>query len=241
MKKLILLMILGALAILLASCSDDRTASATAPEIDKRAGGLSVIPPQANPHGRSHAEWSVAFWQWLWSIPADTHPGLDETGEFVAMHQSGKVWFLAANFGGETVRTATIPPGKMLYINVAAWFGSPYIGDPEDEDELWAALAEANELTENITLEVDGMIVENIDDFRVQSPGLFGWTQPEGSVFEIFYGLPAGSYEPAAADGYFVMLAPLSRGEHTIHIHADLPFGFGASDITYYLTVGPQH
>lgn len=185
-----------------------------------------IVPADHSIRGHSYAEWSTAFWQWLWSIPADQHPGLDTTGEFVATNQSGNVWFLAANFGGISERTATIPPGKKLFINVAAWFFAPAIGDEGGEAELRAAAAAAVEATENIWMKIDGELVEDLDLFRFQSPELFG------------YDTPAGDYYPAVSDGYFVALRPMRRGEHTIQIHAEFPDPFGESDITFYLTVG---
>jgi hypothetical protein len=55
---------------------------------------------------------------------------------------------------------------------------------------------------------------------------------------------PAGSTSPSVSDGYFVMLKPLSVGQHTIHFGgtADLtPLGgpLFIQDITYNITVSP--
>lgn len=80
--------------------------------IDKANGNPGVIPPNARVHGKTYAEWSAAWWQWLWSAPVDVNPGLDETGEFVTWGQSGPVWFIAPNYGGVSERWATIPPER---------------------------------------------------------------------------------------------------------------------------------
>jgi hypothetical protein len=64
---------------------------------------------------------------------------------------------------------------------------------------------------------------------------------PDGNVFQAF-GLvaPAGTTTPSVQDGFYLMLAPLSRGNHTLHFHARFP---GTPDfvldITYNLTVLP--
>jgi len=194
-----------------------------------------IIPPHAHPGGRSYAEWSVSWWRWLISIPIDENPGLDTDGSFVALNQSGHVWFLAPNYaqGAVDVRTATIPPGKMLFIDIAAFVGSPGIGDPSDPDELYEVLAEAVEGIVEIVFEVDGHLLEDIEDYRVASP-LFELEFPEDNVF----GAEPGTYYPSAAEGYYAMLAPLSAGEHTIHIYADFGEIFGTSEVTFYLTVG---
>jgi hypothetical protein len=62
-----------------------------------------------------------------------------------------------------------------------------------------------------------------------------------------YFGLdaPAGSTSLSVADGYFVMLAPLSAGKHTIHFAGIILFtqaqdGFDELfelDITYHLKV----
>ena len=52
-------------------------------------------------------------------------------------------------------------------------------------------------------------------------------------------GLRAGNYAPAAADGYYVMLEPLSPGEHTISFGGEGMFGGAplSQQVTYNLVV----
>ena len=45
----------------------------------------------------------------------------------------------------------------------------------------------------------------------------------------------AGTYFPAVDDGYYVMVAPLSIGDHTIHFHGTA--GPYVRDVTYNITV----
>lgn len=213
---------------------------------EKGAGnyGLNIIPPNAKPHGKSYSEWSMAWWQWLWSAPVDQNPGLDDTGEDVTWNQSGPVWFLAPAYYGQWERTATIPTGKMLFIDLAGFFVSIEMGDGVDEAELRStASLFVDTVISNVILEVDGQRLTNVEDFRFASPpGLYGYTLPENNMFEWFgYDIPAGTYEnDAVSEGYYAMLPPLSRGEHTIFLSAD--FGEPYNDIiqvTYNLTVAP--
>ena len=37
----------------------------------------NVLPPNSNPFGLSYAEWSVKWWQWVFSLPATNSPILD--------------------------------------------------------------------------------------------------------------------------------------------------------------------
>jgi len=47
-----------------------------------------------------------------------------------------------------------------------------------------------------------------------------------------------GDHDPAVADGYWLMLAPLSPGEHQVHFSSGRP-GFSL-DVTYDLTIIPS-
>ncbi|HZM15076.1 MAG TPA: hypothetical protein VFE28_03665 [Candidatus Krumholzibacteria bacterium] len=49
-----------------------------------------------------------------------------------------------------------------------------------------------------------------------------------------------GAPQPAVVDGFWIMLAPLPPGVHTLHFHSELPdFGGFMVDVTYNLTVQP--
>ena len=57
---------------------------------------------------------------------------------------------------------------------------------------------------------------------------------------ENLFGVPEGTYEPTVADGFYLLLAPLHPGPHTISFGGTgeflgAPF---AQDITYHLVVG---
>lgn len=229
------------LAALSCATSDDQAPSnAASPMSIDAAAYLNprVIPPDAMPGGKSYAEWSTAWWQWLWSAPVSVNPGLDETGENIDWGQSGNVWFLAPNYGGVSERSATIPPGKTLFIDVAAFFCSPVIGDPSDEQELRNLCGLFAGMITDLVLEVDGVPLMGWEGYRFASPELFSFTVPEDNMFGLFgFPTPAGTYYPGVSDGYFVMLAPLAAGQHTIHIFANLPEPFVDSEVTIHLTV----
>ena len=80
--------------------------------------------------------------------------------------------------------------------------------------------------------EIDGTPVQFLELYRTQSPN-FTLRLPDGNIF----GAPAGSYEPTASDGVFLMLTPLRPGSHVIHFHAEFP-GQQIVDVTYVVTVG---
>jgi hypothetical protein len=51
---------------------------------------------------------------------------------------------------------------------------------------------------------------------------------------------PAGTYDPHVADGYFLVLTPLSAGEHTIVVHVVNLTSNLDYTATYHITVSPH-
>ena len=81
---------------------------------------------------------------------------------------------------------------------------------------------------------VDGVPLQNLDKYRFQSD-LFKFT---GSSEELFPG-QSGTHE-AVADGFWIMLTPLSAGQHEIHIRGLAEFPDGSTfetEVTYNLIV----
>ena len=75
-----------------------------------------VVDPNDDAYGKSYEDWSVAWWQWVSSLPPTDHPLFDGTGSDLdtpgsncAAGQQGKVWFLAGTFAGPAVRDCADP------------------------------------------------------------------------------------------------------------------------------------
>lgn len=203
--------------------------------------------------GKIYGEWAAEWWKWALAGPNGANAVQDETGEFCDVNQpKGKVWFLAGTFGGTGVeRTCTIPANKALFyplVNVV-WIDCP--GTP-DEDltnaEVRAILAtftDAGDRACQLTSTLDGVAVssQQILTVRTQSPK-FTITLPENHVSDpgCPAPLPPGKTGRAIAEGYWVMLPPLSPGEHVLTLHGagcdpetgDVLFETG---VTYHLTV----
>ena len=175
------------------------------------------------------------------SIPEARNPNLDTTGANCAEGQTGKVWFLAGTFGGFVIRACTVPAGRALFFPpLNAAFGAATFdcepttpGVPCDVNVLRAAAAAVVDNPTTLEASVDGVPLQGLSDYRVQSP-VFSLTLPAGAVF----GLPSGTFTPMVSDGYWLMLAPLSAGTHTIHFKGVSNSGFEV-EVMYNLTVGP--
>lgn len=214
-------------------------------------GNPGVIPPQSHPYGKSYAEWSAEHWKWTYSLPAEAHP-LTDTAD-VSAGQSGPVWFLGGtwapttdlngNLIGVVDREVTVPVGKALFFPIVNAEASVVEGNGASEAELREFANYLADHAESLTCTVDGRTVENLESYRVASPLFEFGPLPDGNLL----GLAEGTTSPAVSDGYYIMLAPLSRGEHVIHFTGAIVFtaaedGFDFSftlDITYRITVSP--
>lgn len=208
-----------------------------------------IYPINSKPFGKTYGEWSAEHWKWVYSLPADAHP-LTDTAD-CSTGQSGPVWFIGGSFAptvdlsgnliGNAVRDCTVPADKTLFFPIINAEGSTAEGNGTTRQELGAFAQYLIDHAEGLSCTIDGIPVRNLEAYRARSPLFTFGPLPENNLL----GLPAGTSSPAVADGYYVMLSPLSPGQHTIHFTGAVVFtaeedGFDFSfslDITYHLTV----
>jgi hypothetical protein len=199
-----------------------------------QAAAVKIIDVNDNAYGNTYGEWSARWWQWLLSIPAAANPNVDTTGANCAQQQSGPVFFLAGAFGGTFIRKCSVPAEKALFFPISNVLAGAAVFDcdptvPGVTCNLAVLRSAAATGQDPATLKavIDGKPVKDLNQQRVQSPVLT-ITYPDESVT----GVPAGTYAPNVSDGFWLLLAPLSIGTHTIN------FKSGDSlEVTYYLTV----
>jgi hypothetical protein len=215
----------------------------------EQPGKPTLLPSHSCPHGKTYGEWGEAWWKWVMSIPANRSPLLDTNGAFAAEGQNGPVWFLAGTVGGAATRTCNVPLNKALFfplVNYINDYPCPG-GDVVPPRDLPKYLADGahwiiNHVTE-LKAEVDGVALPDLWQNRGDS-GLF-----------LFKGDPTmaqvdpcitGRVQPGYSDGYWVMLAPLPAGRHTIHFGGKAVFSLANGDpydwtvdvdVTYKLAV----
>ena len=61
---------------------------------------------------------ATSWWQWVFETPASENPLTDTTGQFGAVNQSGRVWFLAGNPGGTTVRISGLSASTTYHFRI---------------------------------------------------------------------------------------------------------------------------
>jgi serine/threonine protein kinase len=207
----------------------------------------NVVPPDdPRLNGRSYEQLAAEWLRWTLEMPLTNsagaiHPTRDSTQFNVSEGQTLDVWFLASPFG--TIhRSCTIPPGKALFfplfnVWVSTLEAPPFYGKTS-VDQAANALYFAGHIASTFC-ELDGRSISNPDDFRVLGPRVnisapTPWLQ--GDV---------GGKGMATVAGYFVFVAPLTPGRHTLRFGGSIrltypqdPMDMHASfDTTYAITV----
>lgn len=193
-----------------------------------------VLPPKSDAYGMTYGEWSARWWQWAISLPTDHNP-LTDTAD-CSTGQLGPVWFLGGPFwpaANPNVRNCNVPPGKALFFPIVdtecsdleqpPWFGAT-------EADRRACAKGGMDPASDLVAEIDGAVIQNLASYRAASPNFF-FTAPADNVL----GVTGGGSGQSVADGFYLMVAPLPAGPHTIHFSANVS-GWSL-DVTYYLDV----
>ena len=171
------------------------------------------------------------WWQWITGLDKNVVNPFEELGQEgcdVGLQDNGKLLFLVGSprlntTGDFPEHECGIPQGTSLLfpiVNVVCddLEPSPFFGAYETEQRICA-----NNLLDrydNLTLEIDGYEVQNLEQYRIDSPaGGFEFTAVENNpVF-----IPAGN-GTGVSDGFWILLKPLKPGEHTITFSGALDF-----------------
>lgn len=197
-----------------------------------------AAPPQGGPlvhgmvEGASLGEWTARWWRWAhgqWVAPY-----LDPDGRFCEVGQAGPVWFLAGTDGSfDPLRECVVPEGKHLLVPVINMIYWQPRGTATPCSELQQGAAVNNDRLASAVVLLDGEPLGDIRLRRVRSEGCFPLEpgDPDSRL--------------AAADGYWLMLAPLPRGRHTLVVSAnyresDTGYGGMRQNFEYVLDVGSE-
>jgi len=203
-----------------------------------------VASPKSKPYGRTYGEWGAEWWKWIYSIPSGVNPALDPDGSQCAINQSGPVWFLAGTFGGNATRHCTIPAGTAIFFPLFDYIDDYPCPDdwhfePAPGQSIEAFLiADAKAVVDNVTnlvADLDDRPFANLFSYRAHSM-LFPFTAAVSLQQAGIDACITGSPQLAVADGYWLLLKPLSRGEHTLHFGGTTSGGF-SNDVTYHLSI----
>lgn len=233
MKKVflpnVLMLLVMALTLALTSCqeeSDLQPGTKGSTEIDTRSNPNSKLyPPGSHPFGQSYGEWSEDFWVRLMAFDCET---IFSPEVYPLNQDDPNVFFLSGSVGTYNV-DVTVPREKAIFTPIINYINDYPCPDPDFQPEPGQSLEEflslgaaaAIDLVEDLAVTLDGVALEDLEDYRFQS-GLFYFTgNPE--LPNCFDPCVTGTPQPAAADGYYLMFKKMSPGQHTLHLSAEMP------------------
>ncbi len=178
------------------------------------------------PYGLSYIEWTIRWWKWLMAFPKPCNPAFDQSGSDCAKNQSDKnVWFLAGTVMPvlSAKRSCAIPHGRAILFpvinNLISYLEYP---DLETDDQLKALARKDYKLGIEMLLTIDDWILSH-EICRIDS-NPFEIEYPNDNIFDTRPGVSR-----AVSDGFWIFLAPLSKGIHSIY--------FSAKDLNYQTNV----
>lgn len=204
-------------------------------------GQLQYFASKDMPHGRTYGSWTVEWWQWILEIPKPVNPIIDLTGEYTENSQdNAEVFFLAGKLAEEEGelprRICTVSAGKSILIPVINCESNP-LEYPElgtDEDIIERARSDENTIT-IAECYIDGEAVPKGQGIQriASDPLIF----PVNMVGDNLFGVKNGGVTRASADGYWVFLKPLSRGNHVVSFRGSCENGRLHSGAIYEVNV----
>jgi len=197
-------------------------------------GAPGIFSPSSKPYGRTYADWSGDWLQWILSMPAGQSPLLDPDGRYCQLGESAPVFLLGSNARGAAVRCCTVPNGRSILLTPGSVFCLLRL-NAGNEEGLRACVEGALPLITNVAVDIDGLHLRDLHEHRVVSD-LVGFTLPGDNLF----GLRGGRYR-GIVGGYFLIHAPMAAGQHVVHLHDEVPDFDFVSDVTYMISVGAHH
>jgi hypothetical protein len=218
-------------------------------EMAQAAATPAVFQPTARPYGKTHGDWAALWAQWFFRVPLHKdandhskgilHPNFETTGATCAAGQAGAVFFLA-NLHPDTanaVRRCTVPAGKALLLPVASGICSNLPGERKSVADLQDECRRSLDVVTEASVEIDGVAVPNVLSYRAQSRPFSYRIPKDDCCFLGELGAKPGTYWPAISEGYFVMIQPLPKGQHTIRYREHSPLVGPPIEATYILTI----
>jgi hypothetical protein len=212
-----------------------------------------ILPPNSHAFGNTYGGWSGAWWQYAESQALQ--PIADPTGATCRAGQSDPVFFLVGTNNASGVATrdqCTVPAGKALsfplvnaeYVHVPCNGMNASVCDTNNTPQkAWDALQSFVQFRSSFSAlfaSVDGVSIGNLDPASTPYLACAGPVSGCAPTFSVttpatdLFGNPPGTYLVAVADGFYLLLAPLTPGAHTITFGGAGQF---RQDITYHLVV----
>jgi hypothetical protein len=200
----------------------------TTPILAAKPAIRGFLPSDARPHGYSLLDIGTAFNQWSFGTAEDVNPLLAVRCEPSPLDP--RIWFLPVSLGGEWEATCDVPAGTFLVLTPGGWECSAAEPEPfhgGNEEELRACVDAGFELLSYVEVTFNGETVTDLDDYVVTTRMD---TLPANNLL--------GPDPTITMDkGYFMVLAPLGPGTHTLRAYDEFASEGFQAGITYTINV----
>jgi hypothetical protein len=196
-----------------------------------------IVPGGSVVEGKTIGDWGFEWWQRFFGHTS-TDPVFDTTGAFQNVDQTPPVFFACAAggpAGGVAVtRNFTVPADQHILVSlmsIGVWW------EPADGADFCPVVVPGIiDATTALSFSLDGVPISQANLFNNhREPSTLNLTTvvAVGNPFA-----PDGVYPGSCSDGFFVMIEPLSPGEHIIECGFTHPQG-GLLNHTNVITVLP--
>src|SRR5579862_2847275 len=129
------------------------------------------------------------------------------------LKNSGPVFFLGGNTGTTVNRSFNVPAGRPILVPLAVAELSTLEGAGSTPDQVRTAVEQLGDAVDSLHATIDGVAIPTsvLFSHREVSPVFSFASAPNNPI-----GDPVGNSGIAVADGYWLLLAPLPAGTHTI-------------------------
>jgi hypothetical protein len=175
----------------------------------------------SKPYGLSYEDHVINYNKFILSLPLDTNPSTDETGERCTIGQdlnSSSVFYITGGSGGSTMRTCHVPPGVGLFIPMIEVEASTGEVPGATIDRLHQIAQKDQDNVKSLHLKINGSNYnyEDLKKFRIHTQD-FDVDFPQNALF----GANPGPSK-VVADGHYVITSPLTQGKYTIQFGGSL-------------------
>ena len=218
MRRLAIVLVAG---MLLASTAGSVSAAKPA--------ARGFLPANAHPHGSSLVDLGTAWNRWALAAPPETNAFLAARCEQSSLDP--RIWFLPEPYpGGPTDADCSVPQGAFLVVSPFFFECSdaelpPFYGG--NETELRTCVEDGFDLLSSAEVTLDGRTATGLGDYVVTTRLD---TVPANNLL---------GPDPALTmnRGIFMVIAPLSRGTHTLGMSWDIGSGELQAAITITINV----
>ena len=165
--------------------------------------------------------------------------------QYVLFYENGPVYFMAGLNTPGAIANVTVPHGKAIlfplfnYINDypcpdTSWHPAP---GQSLQDFLTPGATDPMGLVTNLSVTIDGASVSNPANYLFTTNLFYFTGNPELANLCNFDPCVTGDLQAAVSSGYYMMLKPLSKGQHVVHYHTEVPAWNAVQDGTFNITI----